>query len=187
MIYAALSSVVGVTKHGETTGGAGVYLDGYVITNFHVATLGTFVKLKPHREAEHIGEVIWSDRLSDLALIRTEWEGDYLPRAPNTMPGMEVYTIGSPNGFHHTVSKGVISATGVTPPNPKNGMFDLLQTDALVTKGSSGGGLFGVDSAGEPILLGIVQSFVPDARIGFAIPISTVLRVITPAIKELES
>lgn len=117
--------------------------DGYVVTNHHVIRDADeiIVRLKDRRELK--AKVVGSDARSDIALLKIE--ADNLPvvkigSSANLKVGSWVMAIGSPFGFDHSVSVGVISATGRTLPSENYVPF--IQTDVAINPGNSGGPLF---------------------------------------------
>lgn len=120
--------------------------DGYVVTNHHVIKDADeiIVRLKDRRELK--AEVIGSDARSDIALLKVE--ADDLPvvkigSSAKAKVGSWVMAIGSPFGFDHSVSVGVISAKGRTLPSENYVPF--IQTDVAINPGNSGGPLFNLE------------------------------------------
>ncbi len=150
--------------------------DGHVVTNHHVVEgAGRLVaRLADGREVE--AKLVGSDPHSDLALLDLKGKG-YTPAqigdSQNLRPGMPVIAIGNPLGFENSVSVGVISANRRGPIRVGGQTLgDMIQTDAAINQGNSGGGLFSSDGR----LIGI-NAAIMAARgssgsigIGFAIP-----------------
>ena len=120
--------------------------DGYVVTNHHVIRDADeiIVRLKDRRELK--ATVIGSDARSDIALLKVE--ADNLPvvkmgSSSGLKVGSWVMAIGSPFGFDHSVSVGVISALGRTLPSENYVPF--IQTDVAINPGNSGGPLFNLE------------------------------------------
>jgi len=166
-------------------GGSGfiVRQDGLVLTNQHVIEKAQqiVVTLADGRKLE--GRVVGGDRISDLAVVKIE--ASRLPVAPlgdssAVRPGDWAIAIGNPFGFDHTVTAGVISALGrpIQVPRENRRYPNLIQTDASINQGNSGGPL--VNTAGE--VIGINTAIVapgPTATpIGFAIPIDDAKQVV---------
>ena len=139
-----------------TASGSGVIIDadGYVVTNNHVvensASLEVVLASGETRTAEFVG----SDPFSDIAVLRVE--GPLPASAPwgnsdALRPGEPVIAIGSPLGeFTNTVTVGVVSATGRSIETSSGyRMKDLIQTDAAINRGKSGGPL--VNLAGQVV------------------------------------
>jgi len=120
--------------------------DGYVVTNHHVIKDADkiIVRLKDRRELK--ATVVGSDARSDIALLKIE--ADNLPvvkmgSSSNLKVGSWVMAIGSPFGFDHSVSVGVVSALGRTLPSESYVPF--IQTDVAINPGNSGGPLFNLE------------------------------------------
>lgn len=160
--------------------GSGVIFrrDGQIVTNAHVV-----------EGARTINVILADGRRFEAGLIGTDGEQDIaeirigardLPVAElSERPlrvGQLVVAVGNPYGLGWTVTSGVVSALGRELPNPRGGkLSNLIQTDAPINPGSSGGPL--VDSRGR--VVGITTAIFPFAQgLGFAIPTSTVLRVL---------
>lgn len=161
--------------------GSGVLLtdDGYILTNQHVAGNkygNCYVTLENGNV--YNGNVIWSDSNIDLAIVKItagNLEHITLGDSDNINLADEVYAIGNPIGieFQRTVTKGIISGINRTIKieSEENYMEDLIQTDATINEGNSGGAL--INKKGE--LIGINTVKISDAEgIGFAVPVNIV-------------
>lgn len=172
--------------------GSGVILDegGFVITNWHVVApvvLGqgyqTQVKLRDGRTRP--ARVLSSSAEHDLALLQMELQASEkvrpveIGRSADLMIGETTVAIGNPQGHANTVTSGVLSATGRSirvraPDGVVREYKDLLQTDAAINQGNSGGAL--LDITGK--LIGINNAMAMGAEnIGFAIPVDTLRQV----------
>ena len=146
--------------------------DGYVVTNHHVIKDADeiIVRLKDRRELK--ATIVGSDARSDIALLKVE--ADNLPvvkigSSSNLKVGSWVMAIGSPFGFDHSVSVGVISATGRTLPSESYVPF--IQTDVAINPGNSGGPLFNLDGEVIGINSQIYSRTGGFMGLSFAIPI----------------
>lgn len=159
--------------------GSGVLIDpeGYILTNEHVVRNADEIKVTLLGEEGHTytGRVIGKDPKTDLAVIKIA-AGRTLPAAPlgnshTVRVGDWVLAIGSPFGLSQTVTAGIISAERQSLVIEGREYKDLLQTDAAINRGNSGGPL--VNVRGE--VIGINSAiYAPTgvfAGIGFAIPI----------------
>lgn len=120
--------------------------DGYILTNNHVIENADeiIVKLKDRRELE--ASVVGTDPRTDMAVLKVD--ADNLPVAPigrssELKVGEWVFAIGSPFGFDHTVTAGIVSAKGRALPSESYVPF--IQTDVAINPGNSGGPLFNMD------------------------------------------
>jgi serine protease Do len=189
-IYLQHDLAVGSVTEGQ---GSGVILDeaGLVITNWHViapvvladrrdTSRGIVVKLRDGRTRD--AQVLSSSATRDLALLQLRLEPKEtvkpveIGRSGDLMIGETVIAIGNPQGHANTVTSGVLSATGRTiqvraPDGVPRTYSDLLQTDAAINQGNSGGAL--LDITGK--LIGINNAMAVGAEnIGFAIPMDIV-------------
>jgi serine protease DegQ len=171
-----------------TGGGSGVVYrsDGLIVTNEHVVAEagpgGVEVVLA---DGERLpAEVVASDTRSDLAVLRVDREGLPDARFAEEPPevGEMVIAVGNPLGFESSVSQGIISGLQRTLPVPGpqgQALVDLIQTDAALSPGNSGGPL--VDGSGR--VVGINVAIIPPqagaVALGFAIPSTTVLNVVS--------
>ena len=174
--------------------GSGVIIDkeqGYIITNNHVIDGAKEVKVVLYDKREIDAEIIATDPLSDIAVIKIN--ADNLKNAnPGNSDNLEiaewVIAIGSPFGLHlnHTVTAGVISAKGRSDVVSRLNFENFIQHDAAINPGNSGGGLFNLDGD----LVGINTAIATDgfsrsnAGVGFAVPINQVMRVVNDLINE---
>jgi serine protease Do len=162
--------------------GSGVVLtpDGFVLTSAHVVSgprrAGGRAAFTDGREVRF--EVIGADPLSDLALLRADGTGlaaAHLGDAERLRVGQLVVAIGNPHGFAGSVTAGVVSALGRSLPARSRGaariIDNVIQTDAALNPGSSGGAL--VDSGGR--VVGI-NTAVAGVGLGLAVPINAATR-----------
>ncbi|USX53780.1 S1C family serine protease [Lentzea sp. HUAS12] len=167
-----------VTVRVEEGVGSGVVLrPDVVVTNEHVVKTNRQARIRYADGQESGGEVLATDPLSDLAVIRTERKN--LPvaefRTELPRPGDAVLAIGSPLGLEFTVTAGIVS--GLHRTLPGGPLSELIQTDAPISPGNSGGAL--LDSSGR--VVGINEAYIPPAQgaesLGFAIPSGVTLDV----------
>lgn len=165
-----------------TGAGSGVLLaDGYVLTNQHVVEgaveSGGRITVTLAGGRKLSGTAVGADRSTDIALIKVDGKG--LPAAAlgtgtTLLPGQTVIAIGNPVGLSASVSAGVVSALGRPIAYEGRTYENLIQTDAAINPGNSGGAL--IDLGGR--VVGVNTLVRADAQnIGFAIPITTALRV----------
>lgn len=167
----------------QTVSGSGVFISGqgYILTNNHVVEGTKEVKIVLSDGTEQSATIVGTDLFSDIAVLRTDGNIPAVATLGNSDaldPGESVIAIGSPLGnFKNTVTVGVVSATGRSI-DTGNGyqIEDLIQTDAAINHGNSGGPL--VNLAGE--VIGINTLVVRNTNsgdvaegLGFAIPVNT--------------
>lgn len=140
---------------------------GFAVTNYHVIGNAEDIKAITHDQRTINVHVLHTDQDKDLALLKLEGEGyPFLPLANTSEPqtGQDVFTIGAPLGFSHTFSKGIVSA--IRKVSLRNSPVTLIQTDARINRGNSGGPLVTFDGK----VIGVITLKVMQAEgIGFAV------------------
>jgi len=164
--------------------GSGVIIDenGYIVTNNHVIDGASTIKVRLTNGNEYDATLVGTDATSDVALISIQPEEDLTVAifgdSSDIVLGETVIAVGNPLGeFGGTVTDGIISALERHVIIEDQEMT-LIQTNAAVSPGNSGGGLFNM--AGE--LIGIVNAKSVENYVeglAFAIPVNTVQTVIT--------
>jgi S1-C subfamily serine protease len=157
--------------------------DGYIVTNNHVVTGAEEIDIRLSTGYLTQAQVIGTDPSTDIAVIKIDAPFELKP-APlgdsnQLNPGQLAIAIGNPFGFQNTITIGVISALNRTLRSSNNyNIQEIIQTDAAVNPGNSGGPLvnsqgdvIGINTAIFSTLQGGFQAF---QGIGFAIPINTV-------------
>jgi serine protease Do len=161
-----------------------VYKPDVIVTNDHVVSdKGTNqneqVTIDYADGSTSEGVVLATDPLTDLAVVRTQRPGLTAAhfRVELPRPGDPVLAIGSPLGFQNTVTAGVVSGLHRAIPGSateNRALADLVQTDAPISPGNSGGAL--LDAQGN--VIGINEAYIPPAEgavsLGFAVPSATV-------------
>jgi len=159
---------------------------GYIVTNNHVVEGATSIKVRLSDGTELDAKMVGTDSATDLAVLTVDTELTLntasLGNSDNLIVGQEVIAIGNPLGqLGGTVTNGIVSALEREVTIDGENMT-LLQTNAAVNPGNSGGGLFNM--RGE--LIGVVnaKSSGDDVEgLGFAIPANTVYEIITELIE----
>src|SRR5215207_1137331 len=167
----------------QTVSGTGFFItdQGYILTNNHVVERASEVNIILSDGTQHKATIVGTDLYSDIAVLKTDGNIPAVAQLGNSdvlKPGESVIAIGSPLGnFKNTVTVGVVSATG-RAIDSGNGyqIEDLIQTDAAINHGNSGGPL--VNLAGE--VVGVNTLVVRNTGsgdvaegLGFAIPVNT--------------
>ena len=167
----------------QTVSGSGVFISdqGYILTNNHVIEGMKDATIILSDGTQEKATIVGSDLYSDIAVLKTDGKVPAVASLGNSdvlNPGETVIAIGSPLGdFKNTVTVGVVSATGRSIDTGNGYTIDgLIQTDAAINQGNSGGPL--VNLAGEVIAINtlIVRnsgSGTVAEGLGFAIPINT--------------
>lgn len=124
--------------------GSGFYVsgDGLIVTNYHVVGESKYVTVLDGSHGEIPGRVLARDALRDLAIVKVGIEvGAVLALGARATVGDDVVAIGAPLGLQHTVTKGIVSATRMI-----DGEVSIVQTDASISPGSSGGPIVHIES-----------------------------------------
>ncbi len=181
--------IFGNQFYSEGVGSGVIYTDdGYIITNNHVAGQAEELLVQLSDGSEYNAELAGADANTDVAVIKIDAQN--LPEAEftsieNVDVGDTAIAIGSPFGLEQTVTLGVVSAKGrdIDLATDKLPMVDLLQTDAAINQGNSGGPL--VNSAGQVIGINtmILSPSGTSSGIGFAIPSNTAINITKQIIK----
>ena len=165
----------------NTGGGSGVVItpDGFMLTSAHVvAGTGSRVRASFIDGSDLQATIVGADPLSDLAVLRAEsarLQPAELGDAAALRVGQLVVAIGNPHGYAGSVTAGVVSALGRSLPARAGGatriIDDVIQTDAALNPGNSGGAL--VDGRGR--VVGI-NTAVAGVGLGLAVPINATTR-----------
>jgi serine protease Do len=170
--------------------GTGFLVDkaGIVLTNYHVIEGASTVRVKLSDERELPGQVVATDHITDIAVVRIEAKGlRPLPLGDSDTldVGDWVVAIGNPFGLSHTVSAGIISAKGRSLQDVQldpSGYYDFLQTDASINPGNSGGPLLNLK--GEVVGINTAIRGGGAQGIGFAIPINMVKQLLPMLLRD---
>ncbi|MBI3989597.1 MAG: Do family serine endopeptidase [candidate division NC10 bacterium] len=172
--------------HRQMSLGSGLIVDraGYILTNNHVIKDADEITVKLANQQEYKGRVIGTDPKTDLAVIRIVVKEDLpvadLGDSDRLRVGEWAIAIGNPFGLDHTVTVGVISATGRSDVGIAT-YENFIQTDASINPGNSGGPLLNIK--GE--VIGINTAIVASGQgIGFAIPINMARKIVDDLVKK---
>ncbi|WP_068825439.1 DegQ family serine endoprotease [Pseudomonas sp. BMS12] len=152
--------------------------DGYVLTNNHVVADADEIIVRLSDRSELEAKLIGADPRTDVALLKVE--GKNLPtvklgKSDELKVGEWVLAIGSPFGFDHSVTAGIVSAKGRSLPNENYVPF--IQTDVAINPGNSGGPLFNLDGEVVGINSQIFTRSGGFMGLSFAIPINVAMDV----------
>jgi serine protease Do len=179
-----LSSVAGLPLPGNAvperavSSGFIIAADGLVLTSAHAVLGAQETWVRTVDGARYKARVLGIDRRTDVALLQVEASGlPVVPLAAGTRlcPGEWVGAIGAPFGFEHSVTAGVVSSYPRYVPG--TGGLPLIQTDAAINPGSSGGPLF--NAAGVVVGMNsmIFSALGGSVGLSFALPIDRVMRI----------
>ena len=152
--------------------------DGYIITNAHVVDNSVDIRVGLHDRREFRAELVGTDKASDIALLKvaaTNLPVVQLGDSDKLKVGEWVLAIGSPFGFEHTATQGIVSALSRSLPDDTYVPF--IQTDVAVNPGNSGGPLF--NTAGQ--VVGVNSQIYSNSGgyqgLSFSIPINVAMAI----------
>ena len=152
--------------------------DGYILTNHHVIAGADEVIVRMSNRKEFVATIVGSDEASDIAVLKVD--GEDLPvlrfgDSDKLKVGEWVLAIGSPFGFDHSVTAGIVSAKGRSLPS--DNYVPFIQTDVAINPGNSGGPLFNLDGEVIGINSQIYSRTGGFMGLSFAIPIEMAVDV----------
>lgn len=152
--------------------------DGYILTNAHVVETADEITVKLNDKREFVAEVIGTDQKTDIALIKIN--ATELPKVTQGNPenlrvGEWVIAIGSPFGFEHSVTAGIVSAKGRSLA--QENYVPFIQTDVAINPGNSGGPLFNMKGEVVGINSQIYSQTGGFMGLSFAIPINVATEI----------
>jgi serine protease Do len=150
--------------------------DGYILTNHHVVDGADEVIVRTNDRREFVATVMGSDRRSDTALLKVEAAGlptVKLGSGKDLKVGEWVLAIGSPFGFEHSATVGIVSATGRSLPSENYVPF--IQTDVAINPGNSGGPLFNLNGEVVGVNSQIYSRTGGFMGLSFAVPIEVAM------------
>ncbi|GAB2505354.1 Do family serine endopeptidase [Arenimonas alkanexedens] len=155
--------------------------DGYVLTNHHVVEGATDIVVRLNDRSELRAELVGSDPLSDVALLKVTGSGLPVLKIGDSRglkAGQWVLAIGSPFGFEHSVTAGIVSGVGRRSLDPSQQYVPFIQTDVAINRGNSGGPL--LNTRGE--VVGINSQIFSNSGgymgVSFAIPIEVAMNAV---------
>ncbi|NBB86192.1 MAG: PDZ domain-containing protein [Bacteroidetes bacterium] len=162
--------------------------DGYIVTNEHVVGNATQIEVQFPDGRAMEAELVGSDYASDLALLKVTPDAPLAPLAfaedAAPIPGEWVIALGNPFGLFEaaepTVTVGVVSAVGRSLQTGRQGRLyrDMIQTDAAINRGNSGGPLVNADGEVIGVNTAIIGPAGGNVGIGFAVPSDRATRIL---------
>ncbi len=172
--------------------GSGSIIDrtGLILTNQHVIDGARDIRVSLAGGAAFQAQLVGQDPDTDIAVLRIDAPPEQLHPLPwgmseNLRVGQRIYAIGNPFGLERTMSSGMISSLNRQIPSRRGrAMRALIQIDASINQGNSGGPL--LNTRGELIGMttAIMSSDGDSAGVGFAIPVSTIRRIVPRLIRD---
>ena len=195
VIAKAMESVVVISVDAETSGGTGsgiiLSANGYIVTNYHVVEGATAIYVQLYGSSNNVkAELIGYSKHDDIAVIKINKTGlrpaTFVSDCSACKPGQKVYAIGSPKGtdYSYSVTTGIISAVNrnvkIYDGSTLKKKMRMIQTDAAVNPGNSGGAL--INAFGQ--VIGIVTLKLDGVDgMGFALPSDGVLPLVNAIIE----
>ena len=171
--------------------GSGWVIDreGHIVTNHHVISGSDVITVTLFDGDPIPAEVVGSDKQNDIAVIKIKTDADRLfpvdiGESSDLRVGQKVMAIGNPFGLERTLTVGIVSSLGRTlRSKTKRLIKDVIQTDAALNQGNSGGPL--LDNEGKVIGMNtaIASLTGENTGVGFAVPINTIKRIIPQIIE----
>jgi S1-C subfamily serine protease len=172
--------------------GSGSVIDkrGHILTNNHVIEDAQAIQVTLQNGKEYTAELVGADKAQDVAVLKIDAPQDELFPIPigtsdNLRVGQRVYTLGNPFGLEGTLTTGIISNLNRTLPSRVEGreMKSIIQTDAAMNPGNSGGPL--LDTSGRLIgmNMAIASKSGQSAGLGFAIPVNRIRQIVPELVK----
>jgi S1-C subfamily serine protease len=201
-VYATVNkSVVNITTESEGAGffgdetstgtGSGFVIDkkGNLLTNYHVIQGAVAVRVTLFDGSTHPAKLVGQDASNDVAVLRIRAASDKLfpvtfGDSSRVLVGQKIMALGNPFGLERTLTSGIVSSLERSL-KAKNGRMikGIIQTDAAVNPGNSGGPL--LNSRGQVIGMNtaIISQVGQSAGISFAVPINAITRILRPLIE----
>lgn len=170
--------------------------DGYIVTNFHVVQQGNKFAVTLQKGRTVTAKIVGAFPRKDIAVLKIEdaqtlkdlntngFEHFGIADSSKLKVGQKTFAIGNPFGLDRTLTSGIVSAVGREIPGIAGKIHNMIQTDASVNPGNSGGPL--LDSNGQLIGMNtmIFSTSGNSAGIGFAVPSNDISRIVEALIKD---
>ena len=172
--------------------GSGAVLDGdgHIITNFHVVEDADQIEVTLASNNSYVASLIGADKEHDIAVLKIDATSDALQpitlgSSSNLRVGQRVYALGNPFGWDGTLTTGIISSLNRNLPSrvPGREMVALIQTDAAMNPGNSGGPLLNTQGQMIGMCVAIATKTGQNAGVGFAIPIDRIKQFVPELIQ----
>ncbi|MEI8375634.1 MAG: trypsin-like peptidase domain-containing protein [Planctomycetota bacterium] len=182
--------LVEVPSEGE---GSGVVLDrqGHILTNFHVVEGARQIQVALFDGNTYDARMIGQDPATDVAVLKIDAPPTSLfpvvfGNSTQLRVGQRVFAIGNPFGLERTLSTGIIASLNRSLPSRRSGrsLKSIIQIDAAINPGNSGGPLLDGHARMIGMNTAIASKTGESAGVGFAIPVSTIARIVPQLIHE---
>jgi S1-C subfamily serine protease len=159
--------------------------EGHIITNYHVIDGARKIDVTLASNATYPAELVGGDKEHDIAVLKINAPAEELfpielGRSDNLRVGQRVYALGNPFGWDGTMTTGIISSLNRDLPSRVEGrlMQALIQTDAAMNPGNSGGPLLDSNARVVGMCVAIASRTGQNTGIGFAIPIDRIKSIL---------
>lgn len=178
-----------VESQGEGSGSV-IDREGHILTNFHVIDGAKEIQVTLFDGNSYSAQLVGGDLETDVAVLKIEAPPESLfpltfGSSTNLLVGQRVYAIGNPFGLERTLSTGIVSSLDRSLPSRRGrrSMKSIIQIDAAINPGSSGGPL--LDSHGRMIGMNtaIASKTGESVGVGFAVPVNTIARIVPQLIQ----
>lgn len=172
--------------------GSGAILDrqGHIITNYHVVDGAQDIEVTLASNNVYPAVLVGKDKEHDIAVLRVEAPADELTpielgSSEHLRVGQRVYALGNPFGWDGTLTSGIISSLNRNLPSrvPGRLMQSLIQTDAAMNPGNSGGPLLDTSARMVGMCVAIATSTGENTGVGFAIPVDRIKQILPQLIE----
>jgi len=172
--------------------GSGAVLDkqGHVMTNFHVVDDADQIEVTLASNESYPAKLVGGDKEHDIAVLKVDAPPEALQpinlgSSSNLRVGQRVYALGNPFGWDGTLTTGIISSLNRDLPSrvPGREMHSLIQTDAAMNPGNSGGPLLNTQGHMIGMCVAIATKTGQNAGVGFAIPIDRIKQFVPELIQ----
>ncbi len=171
--------------------GSGSVLDkrGHILTNQHVIEGAQRVTVTLHDSNTYRGRLVGQDPANDIAVLKIDAPPETLFPIPlgnssRLRVGQRIFAVGNPFGLERTLTIGIVSSLNRTlPSRTGRNMKSIIQIDAALNRGNSGGPLINSQSHLIGMNTAIASSTGQNSGVGFAIPVNTVARVVPELIE----
>jgi S1-C subfamily serine protease len=185
--------ILGVPIEGGEGSGSGAILDrqGHILTNHHVIDGASSIKVTFSNDHSYDAEVVGSDDEYDIAVLKISPDAAeklvpiQLGRSDNLRVGQKAYALGNPFGLDGTLTTGILSSLNRSLPSRVDSrvMDGMIQTDAAMNPGNSGGPLLNTSAEMIGMCVAIRSSVGQSSGVGFAIPVDRIRRFVPEIIK----
>jgi S1-C subfamily serine protease len=171
--------------------GSGSVIDreGHILTNYHVIAGAREIRVRLFDGQEYAAGLVGKDPLNDIAVIKinapaTSLIPIQLGDSSNLRVGQKIHAIGNPFGLERTYTVGIISSLNRTlPASNYRTLKSIIQVDAALNQGNSGGPLLNSQAKLVGMNMAIASRVGENSGVGFAIPVNTIKRVVPQLIQ----